>query len=108
MVRRIGDVLDLIDRAEIGERPQRLQVAGTWRQVLAGLDVRRSVEGSEAPEVRTLAADVGRLDQDARTDVALKSGGPLLDVRSTRVGIEAVELPEPSGGSLRKSVSRAN
>src|ERR1039457_6411605 len=63
MVRRIGDVLDLINRAEIGERPQRLEVAGTWRQVLAGLDVRRRIEGAEAAEVRSLAADVGRFDQ---------------------------------------------
>ena len=87
MIDGIADVLELENRAEIGKGPERLQIAGTRRQILAGLDMGGRVEAAEEAEIGSLRADVRDLEQHAARQFVLKAGRPLLHVgRAARCG----------------------
>src|SRR5258708_7553395 len=104
IVRRIRDVLALIDGAEIGESSKRLQITRTRREVLSRFGVQSRIEGPEATQVRPLAADIADLDHRAQSDIALEPGRPLLHVWRRGMRIETVVTLEPCRCRSREPV----
>src|SRR6185437_9927087 len=104
MVDRVSHLLNLENRAEVRECPQRLQISGPRWKVLAGLDVRRRVEAPEASESRPLRANVSGFEKHVPWSFVLNTRRPLLHVGRTRVLVNAVVTRETRGGRLRKSI----
>src|SRR5512140_243045 len=106
MVRGICDVLELENRAQGGERPQRLQVAWPRVQILAGFGVQRRVEAAEPRQVRGFAAYVRHLEHDGAREFTLEAGVPLLDVGWRGVRVESKVAGQTGAGSARETIAR--